>query len=46
MSDIFEPEAKPKQKPTPQFLRKRQVDEFKSDIRTWENYLNSSAIQD
>lgn len=43
---IFEPETKPKEKPTPQFLRKRQVDEFKSDERTLERYLGSPAIQD
>ncbi len=43
---IFEPETKPKEKPTPQFLRKRQVDELKSDERTLERYLGSPAIQD
>ena len=46
MSDIFEPETKPKAKPTPQFLRKRQIDEYQADIGALEKSLNQPKVQD
>lgn len=46
MSDIFEPETKPKAKPTPQFLRKRQIDEYQADIGALQKSLSEPKIQD
>ena len=46
MSDIFEPETKPKAKPTPQFLRKRQIDEYEADIGSLQKSLSHPKIQD